>query len=125
MLPELAHRSQLCRLFANPAIISMPRFRPRIDRRSFLRTAVLGGAALTFPGCRTTSPAAASNEHSRTVAQPDPRSRVERSQGRPGAAIDTHIHLVHGNPNLKPIPEEMEQLTRAPAEVKARRLRAE
>jgi hypothetical protein len=91
----------------------------RVNRRTFLRAA-FGTSALALSGC--VSP------ESSTVPAPAMLSAGGPTAGdspRAGGAIDTHIHLVHGNPDLKPIPAEMEQLTQSAPEIRARRLKME
>ena len=95
----------------------------KIHRRSFLETVMLGSASLAITSCRNMTATSAA----KATRQPGLLSN-ERTPGRavslpPGTIVDTHIHVVHGNPDLKPIPVEMEQLTASPPEVKARRLR--
>jgi hypothetical protein len=80
------------------------------DRRSFIKTTLLGGTAVMATG-------------SESIGEPEPS--LSSSISNPIAAIDTHTHVVHGNPDLKPIPEEMERLTQSAPDVKARRLRSD
>src|SRR5262245_14820292 len=87
------------------------------DRRSFLRSATCGGLAILTNGCLCgPQPVTASQT---------PESLKARSSLPPDMIIDTHIHVVHGNPNLKPIPEAMDRLMSAPAPDKARQLSLE
>src|SRR5262245_31198503 len=81
------------------------------SRRKFLRgvgatmALPLGGVGLAVTGCRSSGTHSASTG----AIQPGPSSHGG-THGHavnlpPDAIIDTHIHLVHGNPDLKPIPE--------------------
>src|SRR5262245_49389477 len=91
----------------------------RVNRRAFLGAAI-GSTAMALCGC--------SSSDSSMIAAPRMVPLGGTAAGGPareGAAIDTHIHLVHGNPNLKPIPEEMERLTQSAPEIKAQRLEME
>ena len=91
----------------------------RLNRRTFLRAA-FGSSALVLSGCISSdsttgrAPAMLPSQAPRAAASPHAIS-----------AIDTHIHLIHGNPDLKPIPEEMEKLTQSAPDIKARRLKME
>src|SRR5687768_11398262 len=72
----------------------------RVSRRTFLRAA-FGSSALVLSGCVSHDSSAV-----RAPAMLPSGSPTSGGSLRSGSAIDTHIHLVHGNPDLKPIPEE-------------------
>lgn len=86
-----------------------------VDRRSFLKTAIGSGAVLN-----AVSPNISSFSL-QTV------SALQPGQGNKeiGRIIDTHIHLVRGNPDLKPIGDYGSRMTDASDEVKAEYLRRE
>ena len=95
----------------------------KIHRRSFLETVVFGGAGLAITGCRTTTTTSTAKQRSQPRMLSNESTPRQAVNLPPGSIVDTHIHVVHGNPDLKPIPEEMERLTASPPEVKGRRLR--
>ena len=103
----------------------------QFSRRTFLRgvgatmALPLAGTGLAVTGCHTTITNSASDETGQSRLLSKSRNPGHAINLPPGAIIDTHIHVVHGNPDLKPIPEEMERLTASPPEVKARRLRTD
>jgi predicted TIM-barrel fold metal-dependent hydrolase len=92
-----------------------PKCHNDFDRRSFLRAGALGAVAMIMEGCAA-------------ISEPKPGLKVEKpiSHNRtlPGG-IDAHIHVVFGNPDLKPgVPETDKLMTAEPAVV-AERVRKE
>jgi len=85
----------------------------QIRRRTFLRSALASSATLAITGCHSLI-----ESHSPT--QPVPAASGPRALTRPGA-IDAHMHVVVGNPDLKPgVPETDKLMTAEPSVVAAR-----
>ncbi len=82
-----------------------------VDRRSFLKTAIGSGAVLNAIGSDISgfSPHAVPTQENKEI----------------GRIIDTHIHLVRGNPDLKPIGDYGSRMTDVPDEAKAEYLKRE
>ena len=56
----------------------------RVDRRSFLKTAMLGGAAVVFSGCRSTAPSASAGGEFRLALLADTHIPGDRINGHRG-----------------------------------------
>jgi len=89
----------------------------KIHRRSFLETVALGSAGVAITGCRSTTTTSTTKQTSQLRGLSNDDTARHAVTLPPGSIVDTHIHVVHGNPDLKPIPEEMERLTASPPEV--------
>lgn len=86
-----------------------------MDRRSFLKTAIGGGVAFNAIGSDIFS----------FSPQPDSALQSTERNRELGHIIDTHIHLVRGNPDLKPIGDYGSRMTDVSDELKAEYLKRE
>ena len=86
-----------------------------MDRRSFLKTAIGSSVAFNAIGADIFS------------ISPQPDSALQSTAGNKelGHIIDTHIHLVRGNPDLKPIGDYGSRMTDVSDELKAEYLKRE
>src|SRR5262245_65359485 len=85
------------------------------DRRSFLKASALGAAAIAMEGC---------NAISQPGLQLKGKEPMSRNRTLPGG-IDAHMHVVVGNPDLKPGVPETDKLMTAEPSVVADRVRKE
>lgn len=88
-----------------------------IGRRAFLQSALVGGASLALAGCHSLPKPSSSAVAKR-------RALTGGTLNRPGA-IDAHMHVVFGNPDLKPGVPETDKLMTAEPSVAAARVRLE